>query len=92
MEDDGDALSVVGDPEAVCTLAIDPERLLREHAAWINGVHVREQQDFLSPCASERRTYHLADLVGRIRESVRIGCGRLDQLDFRAESARRRVP
>jgi hypothetical protein len=40
-------MPVVRDAQTVGAVAVDLERLIGEHAARINGVHVRDQQDFL---------------------------------------------
>ena len=84
MEDNRDALLVIGDAEAEGTVALDLERLPGQHAARIYGVHVREQQDFLGAGAGERRAYHLANLRGRVEHLVNLGSG-LDQLHLGAQ-------
>ena len=58
--------------------------MLGEHAARVNGVHVRDQQDFLCPLASECRTHHVADFPGRVFHLVNIA--RFHELDLAAES------
>ena len=59
--------------------------MLGEHAARVNGVHVRDQQDFLGPGAGETRQHHLADLLGRIDHPVGIGRIGFDHLDLAAQ-------
>ena len=49
MQDQRDALLVVGDAQAVGALAVDAERLVLEHAAQIDRVHVGDQQHLLLP-------------------------------------------
>ncbi len=83
MDDKRDALLVVGDAHAIGAVALDAERLLGEHSARIDGVHVREQQDLLRAGAGKRGAHHLADLLGRVLHLVDVA--RLDQLDLPAQ-------
>ena len=57
---------------------------LRQHAALVDRVHVRDQHDLLRARALEGGAHHLADLLGRVVHAVGIG-RRLDQLDLAAE-------
>ena len=80
VQDDGDAVPVVGDSEAVSAVAVDAERLLRKHAARVNRIHVGEEQDLFRAGARESRSHHLADLLGRVVHLVDVA--RLHELDL----------
>ena len=82
VQDHRDSLFVVGDAQAVGAIAFDAEGLLGEHAARVNRVHVRDQQDFLCPLACERCPHHLADFFGCVCHFVNIA--RFHQLDLAA--------
>ncbi len=83
MNDDRDALLVVGDAHAISAVALDAERLLCQHSARIDRVHVREQQDLFRAGAGERGAHHLSDLRRRVFHLVDVGG--LDQLDLAAQ-------
>ena len=82
VDDERDALLVIGDAKAIGTVAIDAEWLLRQHAAQIDGIHVRDQQDFLRTGSGETRQHHLAGLLGRVDHAVSVSRVRLDQFDL----------
>ena len=80
-----DPLLVVGDTQTVRAVAVDPERLLGEHATQIDGIHVRDQQDLLAPGTGEPRVHHLADFFRRIDHVIDVRWIWLDHLDLSAE-------
>jgi hypothetical protein len=83
MQDERDALLVVGDGEAIGAVAVDTERLLRQHAALINGVHVADEQDLLATGAGKGRAHHAPDALGRVLHAIDVA--RLDQFDIAAQ-------
>jgi hypothetical protein len=83
VDDDRDALLVVGDADTIGAAILDAERLLGEHPARINRIHMCQKQDLPGPGAGERGAHDLADLIRRVFHLVDIGG--LDQLDLAAQ-------
>lgn len=77
MQDHRHTVLVVGDAKTIGTVAIDAERLLGQHTAQVDGVHMSDQHDLARAGALELCHHHLADLLGRIGHAVDLG--RLDQ-------------
>ena len=86
VQDDGHAVLVVGDTQAISAVAVDTERLLREHALEVHRIHVRDQHDVARAFALEARKHHLADLLGCVGHAVGV-IARVDQLDVAAQQA-----
>jgi hypothetical protein len=83
VQDEGDALLVVGDGEAIGALAVDTERLVFQHAGQVDGVHVGDQHDLPVAGALEFGVHHGARLGRCVFHPVDVG--RLDDLDLAAE-------
>lgn len=73
MENERDALLVVGDAEAVGLVAVDAKRLVLQHALQVNRVHVGDQHDLLAAGALEGGVHGRADLLGRVVEAINVG-------------------
>ena len=86
MQDERDTVLVIGDPQAVGPVALDPEGLLCQHPPEIDGVHVRQQQDPARAAATKAGQHGVPDPVGRVLHVVDVG--RLDQLHLAAELAK----
>ena len=84
VKDQRNAVLVVGDAEAVGAIAVDPERLLGEHAAQVDRVHVREQQDPLRAGAPEPCHHGLPGPGRRVLEPDHVR-RRLDELHLAAK-------
>jgi hypothetical protein len=82
VEDERDALLVVGDRESISAIAIDPERLFLQHAAQVDGVHVGDQHDLPGAGPLELGVHHGARLFRRVVHPVDVG--RLDDRDLAA--------
>ena len=78
-------LLVVGDPEAVSTIAVETERLLRQHSVQIDGVHVGDQHNLLRPRPDKARMNHPADLFRRVDHPIGVARIWFDELDLAAE-------
>jgi hypothetical protein len=85
VQDQRDALLVVGDAEPVGAVAVDPKRLVLEHAAQVDGVHVRDQQHLLLAGALPFGLHHRAGLGRRVVHLEDIG--RRQHGDLAAELA-----
>jgi len=72
---------VVGDPEAVGAVALDAERLFREHPAQVHGIHVRKQQDLLRAPALEACVHDFSDPGRSVLHAVGVRA-RIDELDL----------
>jgi hypothetical protein len=62
VQDQRNALLVVGNAQAVGAVAIDAVRLARAHAALVDRIHVRDQQHLLAARALARGVHHLSEL------------------------------
>ena len=85
MHDQGHALLVVGNAQAIGLVAVDAKGLVLDHAGQIDGVHMRNQHDAAAALALEFGMHHGADFLGRVIEAVDVAG--LDHLDLAALSA-----
>ena len=83
MQDERDALLVVGDAKAEGAVAVDAERLVLQHAAQVDGVHVRDQHHLLRAGALPLGLHHRAGLRRRVVHPEHVGRGH--DLDLAAE-------
>ena len=70
MEDDGDAVFVVGDAKTVGAIAVDAERLLRQHAALVDSVHVGQEQDAGRTTALKTSDHRVGELLRQALRSA----------------------
>ncbi|MBB4395587.1 hypothetical protein GGD62_004706 [Bradyrhizobium sp. ERR14] len=70
MENERDALLVVGDAEAVGLVAVDAERLILQHALQVHRVHMGDQHDLFSSRTLECGVHGWSDLLGRVVEPI----------------------
>ncbi|MHC2579745.1 hypothetical protein ACVMHR_004484 [Bradyrhizobium diazoefficiens] len=73
MENERDALLVVGNAEAVGLVTVDAERLVLQHALQVHRVHVGDQHDLLAAGALEHGVHGRADCLGRVVEAIDVG-------------------
>ena len=73
VENEGDALLVVGNAEAVGLVAVDAERLILQHALQVHRVHMGDQHDLLGAGALEDGVDGRADLLRRVVETIDVG-------------------
>ena len=86
MNDHCNALFIIGYTKAISAVAVDAERLISEHAAQVNRIHVRQQQNVFVAAATKARMHHATNLLRCIKHAVGVITG-FQQLDFAAQSA-----